>query len=129
MTGYVELSLSVPAGKKIVIDHAEVLDREGNFYTENLRSAEERIVFIGDGHRHLWKPEFTFYGFRYIRLTEWHGDVDPDDFTAIVVHSDIERTGDFECSDARINQLYHNIIWGQKSNFLDVPTDLSLIHI
>ena len=123
MTGYVELSLSVPAGKKIVIDHAEVLDREGNFYTENLRSAEERIVFIGDGHRHLWKPEFTFYGFRYIRLTEWHGDVDPDDFTAIVVHSDIERTGDFECSDARINQLYHNIIWGQKSNFLDVPTD------
>lgn len=123
MTGYVELSLSVPAGEKIVIDHAEVLDRDGNFYTENLRSAEERIVFIGDGKRHLWKPEFTFYGFRYIRLTEWHGEVNPDDFTAVVVHSDIERTGDFECSDARINQLYHNIIWGQKSNFLDVPTD------
>ena len=123
MTGYVELSLSVPAGEKIVIDHAEVLDREGNFYTENLRSAEERIVFVGDGNRHLWKPEFTFYGFRYIRLTEWHGEVNPDDFTAVVVHSDIERTGDFECSDARINQLYHNIIWGQKSNFLDVPTD------
>lgn len=123
MTGYLELSLDVPAGKKIVIDHAEVLDHERNFYTANLRTAKERIVFIGDGERHLWKPEFTFYGFRYIRLTEWHGEVDPDDFTAVVVHSDIERTGYFECSDKRINQLYHNIIWGQKSNFLDIPTD------
>jgi len=123
MTGYIELSLAVPAGEKIVIDHAEVLDHEGNFYTENLRTAKEQIVYIGDGSRHLWKPEFTFYGFRYIRLTEWHGDVNSDDFTAIVVHSDLERTGYFECSDARINQLYHNIIWGQKCNFLDVPTD------
>lgn len=123
MTGYIELSLCVPQGERIVIDHAEVLDAEGNFYTENLRSAKEQIVFVGDGEYHVWKPEFTYYGFRYIRLTEWHGDVDPDAFTAIVVHSDLERTGTFECSDRRINQLYHNIIWGQKSNFLDVPTD------
>lgn len=123
MTGYIELSLDVPAGQKIIIDHAEVLDRDGNFYTDNLRSAKEQIVFIGDGKHHLWKPEFTFYGFRYIRLTEWHGEVNPEKFTAIVVHSNLERTGHFECSDARINQLYHNIIWGQKSNFLDVPTD------
>lgn len=123
MTGYVELSLCVPAGEKAVIDHAEVLDSNGNFYTENLRSAKEQIVFIGDGKHHIWKPEFTFYGFRYIRLTEWHGEVTLQNFTAIVVHSDLERTGYFECSDKRINQLYHNIIWGQKSNFLDVPTD------
>ena len=123
MTGYLSLFLTVPAGARAVIDHAEVLDHDGNFYNDNYRSAKAQIVFIGDGNRHEWKPEFTFYGFRYIRLTEWHGEVNPDDFTAIVVHSDIERTGYFECSDAKINQLYHNIIWGQKSNFLDVPTD------
>ncbi len=123
LTGYVSFSLIVPKGERIVIDHAEILDHAGNFYNENYRSAKAQIVYIGDGKKHTWKPEFTFYGFRYIRLTEFHGAVDPEAFTAIVVHSDMERTGHFECSDARINQLYHNIIWGQKGNFLDVPTD------
>lgn len=123
MTGYVSFTLTVQRGEKIIIDHAEILDHEGNFYNDNYRSAKAQIVYIGDGTKHTWKPEFTFYGFRYIRLTEFHGDVDPSAFTAIVVHSDMERTGYFECSDERVNQLYHNIIWGQKSNFLDVPTD------
>ena len=123
LTGYLSFSLTVPEGKTVVIDHAEVLDRDGNFYNENYRSAKSRICYTGDGKRHDWKPAFTFYGFRYVRLTEFFGKVDPEDFTAIVLHSDMERTGYFECSDERINQLYHNIIWGQKGNFLDVPTD------
>ena len=123
MTGYVSFTLNVPKGQRIVIDHAEILDYEGNFYNANYRSAKAEIVYIGDGEKHTWKPEFTFYGFRYIRLREFYGEVNPEDFTAIVVHSKMERTGSFECSDERINQLYHNIIWGQKSNFLDVPTD------
>ena len=123
LTGYLSFTLAVPKGKTIVIDHAEVLDRDGNFYRENYRSAGARIVYTGDGERHTWKPEFTFYGFRYVRLTEFYGEVRPEDFNAIVVHSEMERTGFFECSDEKINQLYHNIIWGQKGNFLDVPTD------
>ena len=123
MTGYVSFTLTVPKGEKIVIDHAEILDYEGNFYNENYRSAKAQIVYVGDGEKHTWKPEFTFYGFRYIRLTEFPCQLNPEDFTAIVVHSDMERTGYFECSDEKINQLYHNIIWGQKGNFLDVPTD------
>ena len=123
LTGYLSFSLTVPAGKTIVIDHAEVLDSEGNFYRENYRSAKAQIRYTGDGRKHDWKPSFTFYGFRYIRLTEFFGDVNPEDFTAVVLHSDMERTGYFECSDARLNQLYHNIIWGQKGNFLDIPTD------
>jgi len=123
LTGYLSFSLTVPKGKTIVIDHAEVLDRDGNFYRENYRSAKARIVYTGDGKPHEWKPEFTFYGFRYVRLTEFEGEVRPEDFKAIAVHSEMERTGFFECSDEKINQLYHNIIWGQKGNFLDVPTD------
>lgn len=123
LTGYLSFSLTVPAGKTVVIDHAEVLDRDGNFYNENYRSAKAQIRYTGDGKRHDWKPAFTFYGFRYVRLTEFPCATDPDDFTAIVLHSDMERTGFFECSDEKINQLYHNIIWGQKGNFLDVPTD------
>ncbi len=123
LTGYLSFTLTVPKGERVVIDHAEILDHEGNFYNENYRSAKARIVYIGDGENHAWKPEFTFYGFRYVRLTEFPCEVDSEAFTAIVVHSDMERIGHFECSDSRINQLYHNIIWGQKSNFLDVPTD------
>ena len=123
MTGYISFTLTVPKGEKIVIDHAEILDHDGNFYNDNYRSAKAEITYIGDGETHTWKPEFTFYGFRYIRLKEFHGEVNLNDFTAIVVHSDMERTGYFECSDEKLNQLYHNIIWGQKSNFLDIPTD------
>ncbi len=123
LTGYLSFTLTVPRGKTILIDHAEILDHEGNFYNENYRSAKAQILYTGDGERHTWKPEFTFYGFRYVRLTEFYGEVIPEAFTAIVVHSEMERTGHFECSDPRINQLYHNIIWGQKGNFLDVPTD------
>ena len=123
LTGYLSFSLTVPAGRTVVIDHAEILDRDGNFYNENYRSAKSRIVYTGDGKPHTWKPALTFYGFRYVRLTEFFGEVRPEDFTAVVLHSDMERTGNFECSDEKINQLYHNIIWGQKGNFLDVPTD------
>lgn len=123
LTGYLSFALAIPKGKTIVIDHAEVLDKDGNFYRENYRSARAQIIYTGDGKHHTWKPEFTFYGFRYIRLTEFYGEVHPEDFKAIVVHSEMERTGFFECSDEKINQLYHNIIWGQKGNFLDVPTD------
>ena len=125
LVGYLSFTLTLPKAARIVIDHAEILDSEGNFYTENYRSATARITYTGDGNTNTWKPEFTFYGFRYIRLTEYPDGmtVEPDAFTAIVVHSDMERTGHFSCSDERINQLYHNIIWGQKGNFLDVPTD------
>ena len=123
LTGYLSFSLTVPKGKTVVIEHAEVLDAEGNFYRENYRSAKARIEYTGDGKPHTWKPAFTFYGFRYVRLTEFFGEVDPENFTAVVLHSDMERTGYFECSDERVNKLYHNIIWGQKGNFLDIPTD------
>ena len=73
-----------------------------------------------------YAPLFTFFGFRYIRVTGWPGALSPEQFTQCVVHSDLERTGEFECSDARVNRLFENVIWGQRSNFVDVPTDCLL---
>ena len=123
MTGYVEFRIKGNKGERAVISHAEVLDAEGNFYTDNLRSAKAQAVFLCDGKEHIHKPDYNFYGFRYIRLENWSDEVKKENFTAIVVHSDMKRTGCFECSDERVNKLFSNIIWGQKSNFLDVPTD------
>ncbi len=124
MTGYVEVSIRGKRGDRIVITHAEVLDRDGNFYNENYRKARNKMTYVCSGEDDVFKPTYSFQGFRYIRLDEYQGnEVDIDAFVAIAVNSDIRRTGDFTCGNEKINQLYHNIIWGQKSNYLDVPTD------
>ena len=123
MTGYVEFSIKGTPGAQATISHGETLDRDGNFYNANYRSADARIKFVCDGEEHTYKSALTFFGFRYIRLENWPDEVKKENFTAIVVHSDIRRTGYFECSDEAVNRLFKNIIWGQKGNFLDVPTD------
>lgn len=123
MTGYVKFKIKGNKGEKAVIHHAEVLDADGNFYNDNYRSAKAEAAFICDGEEHIVKPAYNFFGFRYIRLENWSDEVKKENFTAIVVHSDMKRTGYFECSDERINKLFKNVIWGQKGNFLDVPTD------
>ena len=123
MTGYIQFTVEGASGHEVVISHAEILDKHGNFYTENLRSAKEQIRYICNGKKETFKPSYTFYGFRYIKLENWPADIDLNSFTAIVVHSDMKRTGHFECSNKLINQLFKNTLWGQKSNFLDVPTD------
>lgn len=123
MTGYVEFKIKGVPGAQATISHGETLDRDGNFYNANYRSADAQIKFICDGEEHTYKSALTFFGFRYIRLENWPDEVKKENFTAVVVHSDIRRTGYFECSDETVNKLFKNIIWGQKSNFLDVPTD------
>ena len=123
MTGYVEFKIKGVPGAQATISHGETLDRDGNFYNANYRSADAQIKFICDGEEHIYKSALTFFGFRYIRLENWPDEVKKENFTAVVVHSDIRRTGYFECSDETVNKLFKNIIWGQKSNFLDVPTD------
>lgn len=124
MTGYVEVRIKGERGGRIVMTHAEVLDTEGNFYNENLRSARSRNEYILSGGEDVFKPTFSFQGFRYIRLDEYpFEEVDLNRFTAVAVYSDMERTGFFSCGNAKVNQLYHNVLWGQRSNYLDVPTD------
>ena len=126
LAGYVEIRIRGKRGDRIVLTHAEVLDRDGNFYTENLRSAANRNIYTlsGEGEE-VFKPTFCFQGFRYVRLDEFPADVEvrPENFTAIVIYSDMKRTGDFSCGNSKINQLYSNIIWGQRGNFIDIPTD------
>ena len=123
MTGYVEFRIKGTPGAQATISHGETLDRDGNFYNANYRSADAQIKFICDGEEHIYKSALTFFGFRYIRLENWPDEIKKENFTAVVVHSDIRRTGYFECSDEAVNRLFKNIIWGQKGNFLDVPTD------
>jgi alpha-L-rhamnosidase len=124
MVGWVKFRVAAPAGTTITLRHAEVLDKAGNFYTENLRDAKATIRYTTNGKgTETFEPHFTFQGFRYVSVSGWPGEVNPADFTGIVMHSSIERTGNFETSNALLNQLEHNIVWGQKGNFLDVPTD------
>jgi len=101
-----------------------VLDKSGELHTDNLRSAKQTITYISSGKGpQVFEPRFTFQGFRYAGIEGWPSEPKPEDFTGVVIHSDIAPTGEFECSDPLINQLQHNILWGQKGNFLDVPTD------
>ncbi|HVX50422.1 MAG TPA: family 78 glycoside hydrolase catalytic domain [Chitinophagaceae bacterium] len=124
LVGWVKIKVNGNAGDKISVWHAEVLDKNGNFYTTNLRAAraEDEYVLKGGGEE-TFEPHFTFHGFRYIRIEGYPGELAADNFTAEVLYSDMRPTGTFNSSNALINQLQHNIQWGQKGNFLDVPTD------
>jgi alpha-L-rhamnosidase len=124
LVGWVVMKTKGKAGDRIVISHAEVLDKEGNVYTDNLRAAHASDTFILRGNgQEVFEPHFTFHGFRYIRMEGYPGQIDPADFMAVALYSDMKVTGDFHCSNPLVNQLQHNIQWGQRGNFLDVPTD------
>ncbi len=124
MVGWVRIKISGDASQTITLKYAEVLKPDGTLYTENLRTARniDHYTLRGDSEE-TWEPRFTFHGFRYVELSGYAGTVTADMVTGIVIHSDTPVTGIFECSDPRINQLQHNILWGQKGNFVDVPTD------
>ncbi len=123
LTGYLSFCVDAHAGEEIAISHAEVLDAAGNFYRDNYRSAKAELHYICREGKQCYKPHFTFFGFRYIRLDKWPGEVNLGDFTAIVVYSDIRRTGRIHTGSALVNRLYENVLWSQRGNFLDVPTD------
>lgn len=124
LVGWVRVRVQGPAGSRVRLRHAEVLDAQGNFYIANLRAAKQENTYVLKGQgEEVYEPTFTFQGFRYVRVEEFPGPPAPEHFTAVVVHSDLNPTGTFECSDPLINQLQHNIVWGQKGNFLEVPTD------
>lgn len=124
MTGYVSLKIKGEKGSRVKLSFGEVLDKDGNFYNENYRTAKNEVINILSGEDDYFKPKFSFQGFRYVRLDEYPLDeIEVDGFRAIVVHSNMDRIGNFSCGNDKINQLYHNIIWGQKSNYLDIPTD------
>ena len=123
ITGTVEFKLSAKGGERVQILHAEVLDKDGNFYNANYRTAKSEIVYTAKPGKQTYKAKYTFFGFRYIKLIDWPEEVKAENFSAIVMHSEMKRTGYFTSGHEKLNQLYSNIIWGQRDNFLDVPTD------
>lgn len=122
--GVMELDVELPAGTTITIDCGEILQK-GNFFRDNYREARSSFVYTSDGRKETVSPRFTFFGYRYIRIQGWPETIPltKDMVRSKVLYSDMERTGYIETSNAKINRLYENCIWGQKSNFLDMPTD------
>jgi len=124
LVGWVTIKVKGVAGNSITLSHAEVLDKQGNFYTDNLRKAKAQNTYIlKGGEEEVFEPHFTWQGFRFVKVEGYPGELDPENFTAVALYSDMKPTGTFTSSNAMVNQLQHNIQWGQKGNFLDVPTD------
>jgi len=126
MVGWVRLRVSGPRGHRVTLRFGEVLNPDGTVYTENLRGARATDTYIlrGEGVE-VWAPRFTFHGFRYVELTGWPSQEPPppDAITGVVLHTDLPLTGEFECSDPMVNRLFQNVVWGQRGNYLEVPTD------
>jgi alpha-L-rhamnosidase len=122
MTGWVRFRTNAPADARIHLQFGEVL-QGGNFFRDNLRTARAEYIYIADGTDAVAEPYFTFYGFRYVKVSGWVGELSIDDFTGCVVYSRMDTIGEIETSNEKVNQLFKNAMWGQKSNFLDIPTD------
>jgi alpha-L-rhamnosidase len=124
MVGWVRLKARGPAGTVIRLRHAESLDKAGNFYVTNLRTARQTVTYtMKGGGVETFEPHFTFQGFRYVAVEGYPGTPDSTSLTGIVAYSDMTPTGTFESSNALVNRLQQNIVWGQRGNFVDVPTD------
>ncbi|HEY5821624.1 MAG TPA: family 78 glycoside hydrolase catalytic domain [Propionibacteriaceae bacterium] len=122
LVGWLKFTVTGERGETITLRHAEVLE-DGELGVRPLRNAKATDQLILSGGPDFFEPTFTFHGFRYAEITGWPGEVTSDSLVAVVVSSDLERIGTFACSDPMINQLHHNVVWGQRGNFLDVPTD------
>ena len=124
MVGWLRLKVIGNKGTVVTLRHAEVMDKFGEFYTTNYRVAKCQLTYTlaGTGIE-IYEPRFTFMGFRFVEVTGFPGELTTDNLTGVVIHSDMAVTGSYECSNPLINQLQHNIQWGQKGNFVDVPTD------
>jgi len=122
LVGWVKFTVRGERGATITIRHAEVLEH-GELGVRPLRSAEATDELVLSGGDDVFEPTFTFHGFRYAEVTGWPGELTEDSLVAVVVSSQLERIGEFTCSDELVNQLHRNVVWGQRGNFVDVPTD------
>jgi alpha-L-rhamnosidase len=124
-SGVARLHVKGPAGTKIRLRFGEMLHEDGRLMTENLRRARatDHYILRGDAEGETWEPRFTYHGFRFVEVTGFPGRPPLDAITGVVLHSDTPLTSSFECSDPMVNQFYHNVVWTQISNFVEVPTD------
>ncbi len=122
MVGLFSFYCGAPAGETIHLQFGEVL-QNGNFYRDNLRTAKAEFVYTADGKPGWVRQYFTFFGFRYVKLTQWSGEVRLENFRGMVLYSDMALTGSIETGNSKVNRLFLNTLWGQRGNYLDVPTD------
>ncbi len=122
MVGWITFETDAPKGTEIYLQVGEIL-QDGNFYNDNLRTAKAEFRYISDGIRRRVRQHFTFYGFRYVKLTKWTGDINLDDFEGWEIHSGMDEIGHVRTDNDLVNQLISNARWGMKDNFVDVPTD------
>ncbi|WP_258934896.1 family 78 glycoside hydrolase catalytic domain [Nesterenkonia pannonica] len=122
LVGWVRLHVQGPEGRVVTLRHAEVLEDE-ELGTRPLRSARATDQFTLSGEADIFEPSFTFHGFRYVEVTGFPGVLEPHHLSAVVVHSQLERTGTFTTSNELLNSFHRNVVWGLRGNFLDVPTD------
>jgi alpha-L-rhamnosidase len=122
MVGWLEFKTNAPEGTEIYLQFGEVL-QEDDFYRDNLRSAKAEYKYIANGEEAVVRPYFTFYGFRFVKVSGWQGEVKAEDFTGCVLYSDMDEIGHIETSNPLVNKLFLNTLWGQRGNFLDTPTD------
>jgi alpha-L-rhamnosidase len=123
--GVIKLNVKGSAGQKVVIRYGEMLNSDGSLMTENLRKARATDTYIlkGDTNGESWIPQFTYHGFQYIELSGYPGTPDENSLTGLVLGSKMSFAGNFETSDPEVNRLYKNIVWTQRSNMIEVPTD------
>lgn len=120
--GFMEFTADLPRGTKVVLEFGEIL-QHGNFYNKNYREAKPQFTYVSNGKRERVRAHFTYYGFRYVKVTGWPGEVDATAYTGKVLYSDLTRTGFIKTGNEKINRLYENTLWSMKSNFFDIPTD------
>ena len=128
LAGHVRFNINVPASTKVTLDHFEIPDKDGNYFNNILGTkgigggCDQKVEYISNGTPSMYEAKFSFHGFRYVRISGL-GQVNLDDFTAVAISTDKKSTGTFECSDERLNRLYENTLWSQRSNMLSIPTD------
>ncbi len=124
IAGWARLRVNGPKGTVVTMRFAERLNPDGTVYTTNLRSAEATDIYVlKGGGEEVYEPRFTFHGFQYVEVSGYPGTPDLDTITGCVVHNATPPVGSFECSSELINKLYSNICWGQRGNFISIPTD------
>ena len=123
LVGWVKFRVNGRAGQKLVVRHGEMLNADGTVYTENLRSARATDMFYLKGGEETLEPRFTFHGFRYAEITGLDAAPAPEAWSAVVVYSDLRETGAFASSHDLVNQIFANTLWGQRGNYVEVPTD------
>ena len=122
MAGWLEFKNTIPKGEKVSIEFGEIM-LDGEFYRDNLRSARAQFTYVSDGKEKWVRPHFTYFGFRYVKLNDFEGEIDPNNFRAVALYSNMIETGEIITNNSDVNRLFENVKWGQKSNFIDIPTD------